>query len=147
MVSGFNHTGVVVRDMDAMVAFYTDVIGLEVLREVDSVAPPEGDHTGVPDAHRKLVFVGMPDGGHRIELVKYLKPEAPEGHVDRHRLGATHICFDVDDLDEVHRRMAPRGLRFLTPPKFRDTPAGRVGICYAQDPEGNWLEFIQAARE
>ena len=101
MVSGFNHTGIVVRDVQKMVTFYTDVLGLKKLREIDSVAPPTGDHTGVPGARRKLVFVGFVLSG--------------------------------------------KGVRFVTEPKFRDTPNGRVGIVYARDPEGNWLEFIQAA--
>ena len=57
MVIGFNHSGFVVADLDVMVGFYRDALGLEVVREVDSVAPPEGDHTGIPGARRRLVFV------------------------------------------------------------------------------------------
>ena len=58
MVTGFNHSGVVVDDLDAMIAFYTDVLGLEVLREVESIAPPGGDHTGIPNARRSLYSLG-----------------------------------------------------------------------------------------
>ena len=53
MITGFNHSGFVVRDIDKMVAFYRDVLGLTVLREVDSKASPEGDHTGIPGARRR----------------------------------------------------------------------------------------------
>jgi catechol 2,3-dioxygenase-like lactoylglutathione lyase family enzyme len=127
-----------------MVAFYTNVLGLKKLREIESVAPPGGDHTGIPGARRKLVFVGFGDGGHQIELVHYIDPPSPKGHLDKHQFGATHVCFNVRDLEKVHRDLSDRGVRFVTPPKFRDTPSGRIGICYAQDPEGNWLEFIQA---
>ena len=42
MITGFNHTGAVVRDLDKLVRFYTEDIGLDVLLEVDSVAPPGG---------------------------------------------------------------------------------------------------------
>ena len=45
MITGFNHSGFVVKDIDKMVAFYRDLLGLTVLRDVDSKAPPEGDHT------------------------------------------------------------------------------------------------------
>lgn len=145
MVSSFNHTGIVVRDVQKMVTFYTDVLGLKKLREIDSVAPPGGDHTGVPGARRKLVFVGFGDGGHQIELVHYIDPPSPVGHLDKHQFGATHVCFNVADLARLHRELSAKGVRFVTEPKFRDTPNGRVGIVYARDPEGNWLEFIQAA--
>lgn len=144
MVTGFNHSGFVVRDLDTVIAFYRDALGLEVVREVDSVAPPEGDHTGIPGARRKLVFVGKPDGGHLLELVHFIDPPSPEGHLDRHQQGAAHVCFNVEGLEEFHGRLSRQGVRFLTPPRYRDTPdGGRTGICYARDPEGNWLEFIE----
>ena len=144
MVTGFNHSGFVVADLDVMVKFYRDALGLEVVREVVSVAPPEGDHTGIPGARRRLVFVGKPDGEHLLELVHYLEPRSPAGHLERNQLGAAHVCFNVEDLAALHQQLSAKGVRFVTEPKFRDGPkGGRVGVCYAQDPEGNWLEFIQ----
>ncbi len=144
MITGFNHSGFVVRDLDKMVGFYRDVLGLTVLRERETQAGPAGDHTGIPGAHRFLVFVGKPDGEHSLELVYYVHPPSPEGHLLRNQLGAAHVAFNVQDLEEFHRRLTAAGVPFVTPPRFRSGPDGAVtGICYAQDPEGNWLEFIQ----
>ncbi len=149
MISGFNHSGFVVQDLERMVAFYRDTLGLVVEREIDSVAPPEGDHTGIPGAHRALVFMGHGGkpgntGGHSLELIQYLNPPSPDGHLQRHQLGAAHVCFNVEDITAFHGRLSAHGVRFVTPPKFRPGPDGAThGICYAQDPEGNWLEFIQ----
>ena len=144
MITGFNHSGFVVKDIDKMVAFYRDLLVLTVLRDVDSKAPPEGDHTGIPGAHRTLVFVGKTDGDHALELVHFIEPPSPPGHLDRHQLGAAHVCFNVDDLEELHEELEAQGVRFVTDPIFRVLPGGgRFGICYAQDPEGNYLEFIQ----
>jgi catechol 2,3-dioxygenase-like lactoylglutathione lyase family enzyme len=145
MVTGFNHTGFVVQDMENMVAFYRDTLGLKVVREVDSKAPPEGDHTGIPGAHRTLIFVGKPpEEKHVLELVHFINPPSPKGHLARNQLGAAHLCFNVENLEKLHKDLSAKGLKFVTPPKFRAMPDGsRRGICYAQDPEGNWLEFIQ----
>ena len=144
MVTGFNHSGFVVQDLDAMVAFYRDALGLSVIREVDSIAPPTGDHTGFPGARRKLVFVGKPGGEHMLELVHYIDPPSPEGHLQRHQLGAAHICFNVDDLASLRDRLTELGIRFVTQPIFREAAdGGRSGICYIQDPEGNWVELIE----
>jgi catechol 2,3-dioxygenase-like lactoylglutathione lyase family enzyme len=143
LITGFHHTGIVVRDLDRMVRFYTEDLGLELLLELDSVAPPGGDHTGVPGAKRKLVFVGK-DGGHQIELVHYLEPAASDGYLDKHQFGAMHVCFNVDDVQQAYETLREKGVRFATEPKFSETPEkGRIGIVYCQDPEGNWLEFIQ----
>ena len=144
MITGFNHSGFVVKDIEAMVAFYQDTLGLSVMREVDSVAPPEGDHTGIPGARRTLVFVGKPEGEHVLELVHFIDPPSPEGHLDRHQLGAAHICFNVTDLGELASELKAQGIRFVTDPIFHEMPDGkRRGICYIQDPEGNYVELIQ----
>ena len=144
MIAGFNHSGFVVQDIDLMVAFYRDTLGLTVMNEIDSVAPPEGDHTGIPGAHRTLVFVGKPEGDHALELVHFIDPPSPRGHLDRHQLGAAHICFNVTDLEALHQELSSKGVRFVTEPIMTDTPEGlRRGIFYAQDPEGNYVEFIQ----
>ena len=142
MITGFNHTGLVVRDLDRMIRFYAEQLGLQVLHEVDSVAPPEGDHTGFPGARRRLVFVGR-RGDHAIELIQYLEPASPGGHVDRHQLGGMHVCFNVADLRATCEQLSARGLTFLTEPKFRELDGSGIGVVYAQDPEGNWLEFIE----
>lgn len=142
MICGFNHTGIVVRDLNRMVIFYTQKIGLKILLELDSIAPPEGDHTAVAGARRKLVFVGL-DDDHRIELIHYLEPESTDGHSDRHQTGSMHVCFNVTDLQTTCERLESHGVRFLTEPKFRDHDGRKIGVVYAQDPEGNWLEFVE----
>jgi len=143
MITGLHHTGIVVDDLDVMVRFYTEELGLSVLLELHSVAPPEGNHTGIPNARRKLVFLGWTESQHQIELVRYLDPPAPDGHVDKHRLGAGHICFNVSDIRQVYDTLKAKGVRFVTEPKFSDSPNGPIGVVYAQDPESNWLELIQ----
>ncbi len=144
MITGFNHSGFVVRDIEAMVAFYRDVLGLSVVREVESNAPPAGDHTGIPGAQRYLVFVGAPAGEHLLELVHYRQPPSPEGHLRRNQLGAAHVAFNVRDIRQLYAELSAKGVRFVTPPVMREGPGGALhGICYAQDPEGNWLEFLQ----
>jgi glyoxylase I family protein len=144
MVTSFNHSGVVVEDLDAVLGFYVGLLGLEVVRELDSIAPPTGDHTGIPGARRKLVFVGVPGRDHLLELVHYFDPPSPDGHLERYQLGAAHVCFNVEGLEKLHADLSSSGVPFVTPPIFRETPdGGRAGVCYAQDPEGNWVEFIE----
>ena len=141
MVTGFNHTGLVVDDIERMVAFYCGDLGLTELNRVESNAPPEGNHTGIPGSRRTLVFVGFEDG-HKIELVKYHEPVSTDSHQQIPDLGAAHICFNVDDLEKTHAELSARGIQFVTPPFISHSDDGvRHGIVYAQDPEGNWLEF------
>ena len=62
MVTGFNHSGFVVKDLETMVGFYRDTLGLEAVREIDSVAPPTGDHTGNTGRAQKACVRGQARG-------------------------------------------------------------------------------------
>ena len=144
MITSFNHTGVVVKDIDAMIAFYTDLLGLTVTARYEMHAGPEGDHAAIPGSKRVEVFLGLDEESHQLELIQYLEPVPEEGHVALHRLGSTHICFFVDNLAEIHKELSAKGIRFVTNPIFDKTPEGDDwGVVYFQDPEDNWLEFIQ----
>ena len=144
LVLGFNHSGLVVKNLDSMVKFYAEILGLQVIRKIDSEAPVTGDHTGISGARRELVFMGKPEGEHLLELVHYLEPKSEDGHLRRNQLGASHICFDVSGLDLLYTRLVQQGVRFVTPPKAKVGSDGMTTlVCYIQDPEGNWLELIE----
>jgi catechol 2,3-dioxygenase-like lactoylglutathione lyase family enzyme len=137
------HTGLVVQDLQRQVAFYRDVIGLRVLRQAEVTAPPGGDHTGFDGVRRKLVFLGHDEHEHQLELVYYINPASPAGiSVVHHQANSFHLCFKIENLQSHYDDLLRRGVRFLTPPKLIARPDGhRVCLCYAQDPEGNWIEF------
>jgi len=141
-IKNWSHVGIVVDDLEMMTDFYVNTIGLERLHEIDARPQPDGDHTGVPNVHRTLRFVGIP-GDHEIELIYFIDPPATDGHVDVHKFGSTHICWDVEDLASVYEELKDK-MEFVTEPKWRTRPDGStVGLIYGQDPEGNWLEFTQ----
>lgn len=131
-----------VEDLEMMTDFYVNTIGLDRSHEIDARPQPDGDHTGVPDVHRTLRFVGIEDD-HEIELIYFIDTPATEGHVDVHRFGSAHIWWDVEDLASVYGEIKDK-VRFVTEPKWRTRPDGTVvGLVYVRDPEGNWLEFTQ----
>jgi catechol 2,3-dioxygenase-like lactoylglutathione lyase family enzyme len=126
-----------------MVEFYRDVLGLRVIRESDSSAEIMNRHLGIPGTQRMLVFVGTEPTHHQLELVHYVQPTSPEGHLTINALGAAHICFNVTGLESYYEDLVSKGVRFVTPPVIREGQTSDLVICYAQDPEGNWLEFIE----
>ena len=109
--------GLVVKDLDRMVKFYTQELGLTILRQMKSVAPVSGDHTGIPGADRELIFVGV-EGIYQIELVHYKNPPARSGYLDKHQLGASHICFNVIDLRETYRILVKKEFILLQSQSF-----------------------------
>ena len=58
MITGIDHTGLVVKDIEKQLAFYRDVIGLHQVDHDKVVRAPEGgDHTGISNVHRRLIFL------------------------------------------------------------------------------------------
>ena len=51
----------------------------------------------------------------------------------------------IPDLDRLYAETSEKGLRFNNPPSSQLNDQGKVLMkaCYAQDPDGNWLEFVE----
>jgi len=141
MITGFAHTGFVVRDLASMTAFYRDVVGLAVQVEFEAKGEFFSKVLGFADPHAKVAFVGKEGATHSLELIQYVNPRGGDAHWAKNDAGATHLCFNVDDAEATYRRLSEGGARFVSPP----VAAGASKVCLAQDPEGNWIEFVERA--
>ena len=142
MITGFHHSGFVVQDLDKMVDFYCDVLGLRVEREIPKSGPHRIDPLGMQGAARAIVFIGGGDTPQQLELERYIEPPSPTLQVPFHAVGASHVCFNVDNVDETYRELDSKGVRLLSTPVAVAAPPGYSSrFCCALDPEGNRLEF------
>ena len=143
MLKSFFHTGFVVRDLDTSLAFYTDVLGLELKFKVERTGEYIEKLLGFKGCHLKMGFLNM-GNGHNLELIQYVVPASAEASINRNDLGASHLAFYVEDIEGFHETMSNRGLRFLGPPStlVEDGKLVRKSL-YSQDPDNNWLEFVE----
>jgi catechol 2,3-dioxygenase-like lactoylglutathione lyase family enzyme len=142
MIIGLHHTGFVVEDLERAVAFYRDVVGMEVVSRYERTGPGIEQVIGYEGAHLKIAHMGA-GGEQTLELIQYLNPppdRRPTG--ERSVLGASHLAIQVDDIEECFERLVAGGAKPLNPPT--ELAPGRTA-CYLQDPDGNWLELIQLA--
>jgi glyoxylase I family protein len=96
-----DNVAIAVRDLEATIAFFTD-LGLTVLGR-DTVSGEWTDTAvGLDGNHAKIAMLQTPDGTGRLELFEYLHPEAIETEPTRpHEIGMHRVAFSVDDLDEA----------------------------------------------
>ena len=120
------HTMLRVGDLDRSIRFYTDVLGMKLLRRKD-----------YPDGRFTLAFVGYGDESDNavIELTH-------NWDTDSYELGTGygHIALEVDDVYKATEEINRRGGRIL-----RDAGpmnAGTTIISFIEDPDGYWLEII-----
>lgn len=116
------HTTLAVRNMDAMVDFYCDVLGFHITNR-GSVGDDGAELTFIsqdPANHHQIVLIsGMPTNDHQFVL-------------------ADHMAFrtsTLDDLRTIGARLADAGIEGIIPISH-----GNAWSLYFNDPEGNGLE-------
>jgi len=144
MLKSFFHTGFVVKDLEKSVAFYSEVLGMRIAGRVERKGEFANQLLGFPDAHIKGALVDKGEG-HQLELIQYINPPSGPGGIARNDLGASHLAFFVDDIEAFYAETKERGLSFNNPPAALADDQGHVQCkaLYAQDPDGNWLEFVE----
>ena len=121
--------GIVVRDADAMAAFYRDVLGLAYVGDLDF---PGGtmQRFAHGDAVVKLVRTDDPP-----QLVN--PPGGPAGGAS----GLRYLTVRVDQVEAGVQRCVDAG-HPVPVPLFDFEPG--VPVAIVEDPEGNWVELVQA---
>jgi len=153
MIFGILHHGITVSDIDRAVAWYTDALGLELVHRQRQDNAYTQTLVGIPGAVlevAQLRVAGTPPGpsSHAIELIQYVAQQAEGEPVAVNQLGAAHLAFLVEDIEELVARARAAGARFRNEP-VTITEGANVGgaACYLHDPDGNTLEFLQPSPE
>jgi len=121
------HTMLRVGDLERSIAFYTETLGMKLLRRHDY---PEGKFT--------IAFVGYQEesSGAVLELTY-------NWGVDRYEPGTGfgHVAIEVDDAGQACDRVRRRGGRVVR--EAGPMKHGTTVLAFVEDPDGYRIEFIQ----
>ncbi|SDC87453.1 glyoxylase I family protein [Geodermatophilus telluris] len=103
------NVGIAVHDLDAAIAFFTD-LGLTVLGR-DTISGEWADTAvGLDGNHAHIAVLQTPDGNGRLELFEYVHPDAIETAPTRpNEIGMHRVAFAVDDIDAALEIAARHG--------------------------------------
>lgn len=109
MAIKLENVGIAVRDLEATIAFFTD-LGLTVVGR-DTVSGEWTDTAvGLDGNHANIAMLQTPDGHGRLELFEYIHPEAIESDPTRpNEIGMHRVAFSVDDIDKALETAAKHG--------------------------------------
>ncbi|MFI7102488.1 VOC family protein [Streptomyces sp. NPDC050161] len=120
-IDRLDHLVLTVQDIDTTVAFYTEVLGMEVVT--------------FRAGRRALTF-----GHSKINLHRAGKEFEPKAH--RPTPGSADLCLIVDQtLDEVVAELAAHGVPIEEGPVERTGATGPIVSVYLRDPDHNLIEL------
>ena len=143
-VVAFNHFNVTVSDMDRSLGFWSNLLGLELLGRGVVEYPHLDEIVGLEDTRIEWAELALPGGG-MIEIFEYHRPL---GNAVRPRIpdpGCTHVCLEVQGLDQLVERLQAAGVETRSPQAV-SIPFGDwkdVKSIYVRDPDGITVELIE----
>ncbi len=120
------HTMLRVGNLERSIAFYTEILGMKLLRRKD-----------YPDGKFTLAFVGYGDEAGQAVLELTFN-----WGVDRYDLGNGfgHIAIEVDDVYAATEAIRNKGGRILR--EAGPMNAGTTIVAFVEDPDGYPIELL-----
>lgn len=116
MMNRVDHIGIAVKNLDESVKYYTEILGLKLLRIED-----------VPTQNVRVAFIDA--GNVHIELLEPLSEEgAIYNHIQKRGEGIQHICFSVDNIRAEMSELKEKGVRLLSEEPI--PAAGEAEACF-----------------
>jgi len=143
-VGNFAH---IVEDLDQSLAFYRDVLGLELTVSADfSASQAIQDMGGTPDAESRIAVLDVPGIELDIELIEYRGIDRAAQHPHFVDPGTANMAMRPRDLDTLFPQVRDfPGVRVLTTsgePVTITTPNGTLHAVFVQDPDGFVVEML-----
>ena len=120
------HTRMRVDDLERTIAFYRDVLGLEVVERHES---PRGS---------RLAFLKASGSDELIEICSY-----PAAGPVRVQEDLVHLAFEVDDLDATMTELSTKGVPITDGPT---TTSSGTRFAFIDAPEKYEVELIERKR-
>jgi catechol 2,3-dioxygenase-like lactoylglutathione lyase family enzyme len=136
-----DNVAIAVRDLDAAIAFFTD-LGLTVLGRDEVSGEWTDTAVGLDGNHAKIAMLQTPGGQARLELFEYLHPGANDvPPAQPNDIGMHRVAFEVDDIDEALAIAARHG---CFPLRGVATYEDIYKLTYLRGPSGILLMFAQS---
>ena len=141
-LSGVHHIGVTVSNIQRSLEFYRHAFGIEPHMRFEESGPEVDLVVGLQDAHLDVAFLNI--GNTMVEFLEYRSPRGKAYDRRNCDVGATHICFEVPDIQAAYQQLSANGVEFTAPPQ-RNMEGPLIGwtFAYFSDPDGITVELCE----
>lgn len=121
------HTMLRVGNLEASLAFYTQIMGMTLLRQRDN-----------PEYRYSLAFVGYGDEAHHSVLELTYNWDTSDYDLGT---GFGHLAIETANIYELVETLRSQGVKITREPG--PVKGGRTEIAFIEDPDGYKIELIQ----
>lgn len=137
-VTAIDHVGIAVPDMAEAIAFYRDVIGLELAHEETNEAE------GVREAMMRAP--GDDGTGTAVQLLAPLGPDTTIAKfLARRGPGVQQVAYRVSDIDAATEALRAKGKRVMYEKAAPGTADSRANFVHPKDAGGVLVELVEPA--
>jgi len=140
-VKDTRHFGIAVKDMEKSLHFYRDLLGLEIIREMDESGNYIDNMLDLEDVKVKTIKLSANKGVTLVELLEFRSHSSQSQSREIFDFGASHVAFTVDNLDRCYDYLKNEGVRFNAPPQLSLDGYAKVTFCH--DPDGTPVELVE----
>jgi len=131
---GLDHVAIAVKDLDASIAFYRDVLGLE-LHDIEEV----------PGQKVKTAIFGRGMG--RIELICPTSADTGVARfLDKRGEGLHHVCIEVEDIEAAMAELRKKGAPLIDEVPQPGAGGARVAFVHPKGARGVLTELRQGPK-
>lgn len=136
LVTGVDHVGIAVADLDEAITWYADTLGLIATHT----------ETNEEQGVREAMLSAPGDTGAAIQLLAPLRPDSAIGKfIDRNGPGIQQLAYRVSDIDAACAALREKGVRLLYPEPRRGTAGSRINFVHPRDAGGVLVELVEPA--
>ena len=136
LVTGVDHVGIAVADLDEAITWYADTLGLVATHT----------ETNEEQGVREAMLSAPGDVGAAIQLLAPLRPDSPIGKfIERNGPGIQQLAYRVTDIDAACAALREKGVRLLYAEPRRGTADSRINFVHPRDAGGVLVELVEPA--
>ena len=135
LVTGLDHVGIAVADLDAAIEWYHDHLGMILVHE------EVNDDQGIREA-----MLAVPGTSAQIQLMAPLdETSVIAKFMDKRGPGIQQLAYRVSDLDAICEQLRAQGVRLVYDTPRRGTANSRINFIHPKDAGGVLIELVEPA--
>jgi glyoxylase I family protein len=143
-VGGLDHIAITVSDTQRSLDFYCGLLGLTKVEQHQLVGADIDKANGIQAGAAQSTRLAAPDTPRiLIDLLEYFEMTKDGAVAPLGRVGATHFCLSVPDLNAFYDELSAKGVEFISEPVNFALEHGSVDVVFLRDPDGNFVELVE----